>query len=83
MKIKARAMGQATPSACMATPREGIGAGARAARPTPTILVREVCLRIKSKWSIMNNARNLEPDQRLKAAEFNIAMGDWVYLLAP
>jgi len=31
----------------------------------------------------MNNARNIEPDLRLKAAQLNIEIGDWVHLLAP
>jgi hypothetical protein len=31
----------------------------------------------------MNNARNIEPDLRLKAAQLNIEMGDWVHSLAP
>jgi hypothetical protein len=44
---------------------------------------RKVYLRIKSKWSIMNNARNLEPEMRLKAAQLNMEMGDWVHSLAP
>lgn len=64
-------------------PRAGLGGGRAQPAPHQPILVREVCLRIKSKWSNMNNARNIEPDLRLKAAEFNIAMGDWVHSLAP
>jgi hypothetical protein len=31
----------------------------------------------------MNNARNIEPEMRLKAAQLNIEMGDWVHGLAP
>jgi len=31
----------------------------------------------------MNNARNIEPSLRLKAAQLNIEMGDWVHSLAP
>ena len=31
----------------------------------------------------MNNARNIEPDLRLKAAQLHIEMGDWVHSLAP
>ena len=31
----------------------------------------------------MNNARNIEPDLRLQAAQLNIGMGDWVHGLAP
>ena len=31
----------------------------------------------------MNNARNLEPEMRVKAAQLNIEMGDWVHGLAP
>jgi hypothetical protein len=31
----------------------------------------------------MNNARNLEPEMRLKAAQQNIVIADWVYSLAP
>lgn len=31
----------------------------------------------------MNGARNMEPEQRLKAAQMNIEMGDWVHGLAP
>jgi hypothetical protein len=31
----------------------------------------------------MNNARNLEPEMRLKAAQLNVEMGDWVHSLAP
>ena len=30
----------------------------------------------------MNNARNIEPDLRLKAAQLNVEMGDWVHGLA-
>lgn len=30
----------------------------------------------------MNNARNIEPSLRLKAAQLNIEMGDWVHSLA-
>jgi hypothetical protein len=31
----------------------------------------------------MNNARNMEPDLRFKAAQLNVEMGDWVHSLAP
>jgi hypothetical protein len=31
----------------------------------------------------MNNARNLEPEMRLKAAQMNLAVGDWVHAIAP
>jgi hypothetical protein len=31
----------------------------------------------------MNNARNLEPHARLKAAQMNMAVGDWVHGIAP
>lgn len=31
----------------------------------------------------MNNARNIEPDLRVKPAQLNVAMGDWVHSLAP
>src|SRR5208282_1463406 len=31
----------------------------------------------------MNNARNIEPDLRLKVAQMNVEMGDWVHGLAP
>src|ERR1039457_30329 len=31
----------------------------------------------------MNNARNIEPEMRLKAAQLNIEMGDWVHSLTP
>jgi len=31
----------------------------------------------------MNRARNLEPADRLKVAQLNVAMGDWVHSLAP
>jgi hypothetical protein len=51
--------------------------------PLQPILVRKVCLRINSKWSIMNNARNIEPEMRLKAAQLNVEMGDWFHSLAP
>ena len=30
----------------------------------------------------MNNARNIEPALRLKAAQLNVEMGDWVHSLA-
>jgi predicted RNA polymerase sigma factor len=77
------ALKQFTPWSRKTAPRDWIGVGARASRPTPTILVRKVCLQIKSKWSNMNNARNLEPEMRLKAAQLNVKMGDWVHSLAP
>jgi len=31
----------------------------------------------------MNNARNLEPEERFKAAQLNVVTGDWVHGLAP
>ena len=31
----------------------------------------------------MNNDRNLEPEMRLKAAQLNVGMGDWVHSFAP
>ena len=31
----------------------------------------------------MNNARKIEPDLRLKAAQLHVDMGDWVHSLAP
>jgi hypothetical protein len=31
----------------------------------------------------MNNARNLEPEMRLKVAQLKVEMGDWVHSLAP
>jgi hypothetical protein len=31
----------------------------------------------------MNNARNLEPEMRLRVAQLNVEMGDWVHSLAP
>ena len=67
----------------MATPRAGLVGERAEPAPLQPILVREGCLRIKGKWSIMNNARNLEPEMRLKAAQLNVEMGDWVHSLAP
>lgn len=31
----------------------------------------------------MNNARNIEPDLRLNAAQLNVEMGDWGSLIGP
>jgi len=31
----------------------------------------------------MNNARNIEPEARIRTAQVNIEMGDWVHSLAP
>ncbi len=55
------------------------GAQARATHP---ILVQEVCTDAINPKAKMNNARNLEPDLRFKAAQLNIEMGDWVHSLA-
>ena len=48
-----------------------------------TILVREVCTDVSNACGKMNKARNIEPDLRLKVAQLNIEMGDWVQSLAP
>lgn len=39
--------------------------------------------RCQQRKGQMNTGRNIEPDLRLKAAQLNIEMGDWVYSLAP
>ena len=46
----------------------------------PDFLVREVCTELEN---IMNKARYLEPADRVKAAQLNIEMGDWMHALAP
>jgi len=66
---------------------EGL-AGAGASPPRQTILVREICTDVSNANAAnvktrMNNARNVEPDLRFKAAQLNIEMGDWVHSLAP
>src|ERR1035437_3815424 len=67
----------------MATPRDGIGGVGAQRPPHQPILVREVSKKIINRRSKMNNARNIEPEMRLKAAQLNVEMGDWVYGLAP
>jgi len=51
-----------------------------AAKP---ILVREVCYSAGQPTVKMNNARNIEPNLRVKAAQLNVEMGDWVHSLTP
>ena len=47
------------------------------------ILVREVCTKAVNQQARMNSARNIEPDLRMKAAQLNVEMGDWMHSLAP
>lgn len=65
----------------MTAPWKGL-AGAGDSPPRQPILVREVCTNVVNPQARMNNARNIEPDLRLKAAQLNIEMGDWVHSLA-
>jgi hypothetical protein len=58
--------------------------GARAQRAPRNPSLSERCVyRRKIDRQNMNNARNMELEQRLKIAQLNIEMGDWVHSLAP
>ena len=60
-----------------------LAADAPQARRRQPILVRKVCTEAVNEQIKMNNARNIEPNLRLKAAQIHIEMGDWVHGLAP
>jgi hypothetical protein len=61
----------------------GLAADAPQARRRQPILVREVCTEAVNQLAKMNNARNIEPEMRLKVAQLHVEMGDWVHSLAP
>jgi hypothetical protein len=61
----------------------GLAADAPQARRRQSILVREVCPEAVNQLAKMNNARNIEPEMRLKVAQLHVEMGDWVHSLAP